>query len=268
MFTFFNDDEETALQGLPLIAQVVYMRGIRRFMDGSTGIVGIKRKISYQSLIETVYVEPMQGRKHENKATIKKMRVVIKNLEDAGLIESKSKDRQLIFLCILATKNNSVQNKQGRGRAEEGQSKEGRTETSDTVAYIEKQDRGRAEVTTEKKGIHQIVNLSNVSKEKYIKRKIDDFELPDFINPDLWKEWLNVRKQKKAVNSPTALKSLISNLEKCEAQNIQASDAMTLAIEQSWKTIKPEWVKNYHASTQRNKSEGVSRAEIESTDFF
>ena len=37
-----NDDELAALCGLPHQQQLVYLRGIRPYMDVKTGIVGIK----------------------------------------------------------------------------------------------------------------------------------------------------------------------------------------------------------------------------------
>ena len=40
--------ELEALVGLPHLQQLTYLRGIRPYMDLKTGIVGIKRKISYQ----------------------------------------------------------------------------------------------------------------------------------------------------------------------------------------------------------------------------
>ena len=61
-----NGDELTVLSGLPHLQQLVYFRGIRPYMDVKTGIVGIKRGISLQSIAEQLYIEPCPGIKSEN----------------------------------------------------------------------------------------------------------------------------------------------------------------------------------------------------------
>jgi hypothetical protein len=55
-----TSQELSALMGLPYLQQVTYLLGIRPYMDATTSLVGIKRGISYQSLAETLYVEPHQ----------------------------------------------------------------------------------------------------------------------------------------------------------------------------------------------------------------
>ncbi|WP_262337374.1 hypothetical protein [Legionella genomosp. 1] len=61
-FLFINPQELSALAGLPYVQQVAYLTGIRPYMDRKTLIVGgVKRRISYQSLSEALYVEPHQG---------------------------------------------------------------------------------------------------------------------------------------------------------------------------------------------------------------
>ena len=47
-----NEEELAALCGLPHIQQLSYLRGIRPYMDTHTGLVGIKRRVSYQSIAE------------------------------------------------------------------------------------------------------------------------------------------------------------------------------------------------------------------------
>lgn len=50
-----NDDELGAICGLSHIQQLSYLRGIRPYMDVKTGLAGIKRRISYQSIAESRY---------------------------------------------------------------------------------------------------------------------------------------------------------------------------------------------------------------------
>ena len=105
-----NTDELAALCGLPHIQQLAYLRGIRPYMDVKTGIVGIKRGISYQSIAEQLYVEPHQGFKTETCSRMQ-VRRSLSALEHAGLITSQSQRLKLILKCELATRGYSVQNK-------------------------------------------------------------------------------------------------------------------------------------------------------------
>jgi hypothetical protein len=61
-----NGVELEALSGLLHIQQLAYLRGIRPYMDVKTGLVGIKRRISYQSISEQLYIEPHQGIKSQS----------------------------------------------------------------------------------------------------------------------------------------------------------------------------------------------------------
>lgn len=56
-----TDEELSALRGLPHLQQLLYLTGIKPYVDYRTGIVGISRGISYQSLAEELYIEPHQA---------------------------------------------------------------------------------------------------------------------------------------------------------------------------------------------------------------
>lgn len=105
-----NGDELAGLSGLPHIQQLTYLRGIRPYMDVKTGIVGIKRRISYQSISEQLYVEPHQGIKSQSFSR-DQVRRAVSGLARAGIVEVQSEGMQLILKCELATKAFSVQNK-------------------------------------------------------------------------------------------------------------------------------------------------------------
>lgn len=100
-FLFVNTQELTALMELPLMQRVAYLMGIRPYMDKQTCIVGIKRKISYQSLRETLYVAPIAGVK-TGCPSHQQMKRVVKSLERAGLVAIQSTDTNLILKCLLA----------------------------------------------------------------------------------------------------------------------------------------------------------------------
>ena len=105
-----NGDELAALCGLPHLQQLAYLRGIRPYMDVKTGLVGVKRRISHQSIAEQLYIEAHPGIKSENFSRAQARRALT-GLERAGVIINQSKDLQLILKCSLATRDYSVQNK-------------------------------------------------------------------------------------------------------------------------------------------------------------
>lgn len=75
--------------------------GIRPYTDRKTFIVGIKRKISYQSLRETLYVAPIKGIK-TGCPSHQQMKRVIKSLARQGIIEISSTTKNPIVKCLLA----------------------------------------------------------------------------------------------------------------------------------------------------------------------
>ncbi|RUR21901.1 Vir protein [Legionella qingyii] len=100
-FLFVTTYELDALSEIPLMQRVVYLMGIRPYMDRKTFMVGIKRKISYQSLRETLYVAPIKGVK-TGCPSQQQMKRVIKSLARQGIIEIRSTTKNLIVKCLLA----------------------------------------------------------------------------------------------------------------------------------------------------------------------
>lgn len=105
-----NSEELEALYGLPHAQQLAYLRGMRPYMDVKTGIVGIKRRISLQSISEELYIQPHQGVRGE-KYSRAQARRALSALERVGLITLQSEDLQLILKCNLATFGYFAQNK-------------------------------------------------------------------------------------------------------------------------------------------------------------
>ena len=105
-----NYEELSALSGLPHLQQLLYLRGIKPFIDHRTGIVGIMRGISYQSLAEELYVEPHQGIKSGSPSK-DQIRRALKGLEKAGVLRLQSMEWKLIFQCLLVSQTSSNPNK-------------------------------------------------------------------------------------------------------------------------------------------------------------
>lgn len=118
MGIYLNTKELEAMVGIQHLQKLVYTHGIRPYMDFATGIVGIKRGISWQSISETLYVEPAPGikggspKKHP-------IRTAVDGLVRVGLLQPMSTPKKLIFKCLLAETDISKQNKDGTKLARE-----------------------------------------------------------------------------------------------------------------------------------------------------
>ena len=110
MDMLINDEELEAICGLPHIQQLAYLRGIRPYMDVQTGIVGVKRRVSHQSIAEQLYIEPRPGIKSQSFSR-DQVRRALSGLARTGLITVQSEGMQLILKCLLASRYYSVQNK-------------------------------------------------------------------------------------------------------------------------------------------------------------
>jgi hypothetical protein len=102
-----SDEEMNVLHEQHHFYFKLYVHALRRFMDYNTGIVGgKKRRISYQSIREEMYIVPRRGvsRSDTGSQTKSEIRRALKHLERIGLIEkiSPKNDDHLVFKCCLA----------------------------------------------------------------------------------------------------------------------------------------------------------------------
>lgn len=70
----------------------------------------------------------------------------------------------------------------------------------------------------------------------------DVFVLPEWVNKDLWKEWMSVRLRKKAVNTDRAKRALITSLTEVKNSGVDPNFAIEKAIEKSWKSVELSWL--------------------------
>ena len=103
MKTAWNDSEDRALQGLSVEAQIMYLRGIRRYMDYGCGIAGGKsRKINYQGLGEILMQCPDPGSTvRTKKPTRDFLRARLKELKRAGLVRDAGSNRDVGLVLHL-----------------------------------------------------------------------------------------------------------------------------------------------------------------------
>lgn len=110
---YFSSDEMNLLFDMPHAPRLVYLY-LRQKMDKITRIVGVKPKISYQSISEFLSVTPKSGRqrKEEFKPTLDQMRWYIEVIEKQGLIKKIPAEKQLIFALIHAVYPKLAQNEE------------------------------------------------------------------------------------------------------------------------------------------------------------
>ena len=116
MITQWNESEDDALQDLPLRAQIIYLRGLRRYMNYKTGITGeAERRISLRMLEEIAGSYFNRQKITPNK---KEVIVSLDQLKAVGLIERVEDKDYLIFFLPKADTNKSVQNNHGTTTAQ------------------------------------------------------------------------------------------------------------------------------------------------------
>lgn len=89
-------------------------------------------------------------------------------------------------------------------------------------------------------------------KQKRIKENLFNFKDELLILTDdekLVNEWLLIRKNKKAINTETALKSFITEVNKTKWSY---KEVVKICVENSWKGFKAEWLNNINLNTQNN----------------
>jgi hypothetical protein len=109
--TAWNDAEDDALRKLPWRARVVYLQGIRRHMDYRTGWAGRGRVLSYRFFTELL--EASEVSTAPDPAVSKRgLQTIFLMLERVGLVEwprGASNQRGVVFRCLLADTDDSVQ---------------------------------------------------------------------------------------------------------------------------------------------------------------
>ena len=69
-----------------------------------------------------------------------------------------------------------------------------------------------------------------------------EIHIPDWVDSDLWNEWLDIRKKIKAKNTARAKQLLINSLTKIKEAGYDPNQAIEKAIQSSWKSIELTWI--------------------------
>lgn len=157
----------------------------------------------------------------ELKLSVKQIRTALDKLKRTSEVASKATSK---YSIITVLNYDSYQDK-GKQEGSQGASKG--------------QTKGKQRATTN--------NDNNDNNEN--KKDTDDVVLPDWLDVDLWDEYLKTRKKLKCVNSPRALNTIINKLVKFESE--KKGDGL-LALENAnsnaWKN--PYRPKEEHAKQQ------------------
>lgn len=192
----FNPSELDALKGLPLAARVLYVEGIRPFMDFGTGLVGAcsspDKSISLQSLAEVLYVEPRQGRTGTGSRSRKHARVCIETLIEAGLVASLSisnqSSKRLILRCLLADSDKSAQKKQGTNRAQEQDTNRAQSKANDNDALGGKETPNQGTPETPNQGTPPVSGNTHTqyrARARGLQPIPEDFQIDDAVRSRL-----------------------------------------------------------------------------------
>lgn len=94
--------------------------------------------------------------------------------------------------------------------------------------------------------------LGNNKKTKSAIEKIkSDYEILSLVDDQVLSDWLELRKQHKAVNSKTALSRIENTLnELFHIHRIDPNEALAIQIERGWRGLKSDWVINHLSANQ------------------
>lgn len=119
--------------------------------------------------------------------------------------------------------------------------------SENTTGVVGKTDKSLSEKPTHNNNSKTTNTKANIYKEKF---NFADALVSQGADQKLISEYMEVRKAKKAVNSETAFKSLISEQQK---SGLTLNQVLEHCVVNSWKGFKAEWVKTQNQPVQQNK---------------
>lgn len=104
-----------------------------------------------------------------------------------------------------------------------------------------------------------ITNNQNKEKEKTATRKrAAPFPIPDGVDPQVWADWLLVRKGKKAPTTETAMEGVRREAEKA---GLTFPEAVAIACREGWAGFKAKWYANLEADARQSPGQRPAAAE-------
>lgn len=124
--------------------------------------------------------------------------------------------------------------------AKAGEAKIDRTGAERQARHREKQRANRNAVTSRRDppidNTHTPSDISPVGENHKSARR-DSFPKPDWADAEVWEDWLDVRKSKKARNTATAHKQFLSDIEKFTDDEWPPGRLLAHAVAKSWAGI-------------------------------
>lgn len=267
MITQWNDTEDDLLQGLPLRAQVIYLRGLRRYMNYKTGVVGgIDRRISLTMLGEVA--EAFNNRQRE-KPGKKEVIVSLDQLKKVGLIERVEDKDYLIFFLCKADRNQSVSDNYGTTTAQPRHNhgtNSGTEKHSNDAAQKGNSDTQKNSVdfpyagTTAHIGVTDngyTDNSLSSDRESSAKATKEKFVVPEFVNPDAWAEFEQHRKEIKKSLSDMARAKAANQLKGLTFE--QQQEVIDYSIGGKYPGLYPERIKQKSLGDRTSQNQGYSK---------
>lgn len=163
-----------------------------------------------------------------------KVRRFFKLLESDSMIELKSEH---ITTRLTICKYDTYQSARN-GDETQVKRKRNANETELTPNNNEKKEKN------EKESLNTILSDSITIQNFDFKKSLISFGVPESIASD----WMKVRKNKKATNTETALKRILTQISKA---NISPKQAIELCVEKSWSGFESDWYENLKQQTTK-----------------
>ncbi|TQV82834.1 hypothetical protein [Aliikangiella coralliicola] len=113
-----------------------------------------------------------------------------------------------------------------------------------------------------KKDLKDINTLKSLPPEKLLSEKELVFFKPDCVDLGIWKEFISLRKRKKAEKTVRATRSLIKNLDECVQNGVSRTDMILMCLDKGWKGVNYQWYLNLN-SNNRGAANGIDDSNID-----
>jgi hypothetical protein len=249
--------EDDALQGCSLLAQVIYMRGIRPFMDYMTRISGKHgknqkaKKLNLSGLADISRFKPDWGStKQEWSPTKEEVRAALDELKRAGLLidrGSNLRDGLIFFLPLAASLDQSIQKRNPAGTPQRNPAEEPHTKNNGDPREYDKDEERNPTEEPHTRMSRNPTQKETGNKEKELpkgssKKKPDTaFELltSEGVDAKFARDFLTIRKEKGVKGlTETALDRLKSESKKA---GLSLNDAVRFCAESEWTRFNAGW---------------------------
>lgn len=136
-----TEAEQEALAGVRLDARLLYLQGLKPYMDYASGLVGVKRRVSYQAFRELLEVTPERGSVlgATQSPTTSALRNLLVLLERRGLLVRLPQRRRtdpMVFRLPLAACDDSFRPREQRHSSDIGAAFKGTTLPNNDEPYV------------------------------------------------------------------------------------------------------------------------------------